>query len=139
MHVNRRRIYVEWGHCDPAGIVFYPRFFEYFDACSAALFASVGIDVHAMQRSGEIAGIPMVGIEAKFLAAVRFGEEVVVDSQIARFGRTSFTIRHRLSQGDALAVDVLETRVWTEIAGDTPSGLRAAPLPGDTVARLSGP
>jgi len=23
---------IEWGDCDPAGIVFYPRYFAYFDA-----------------------------------------------------------------------------------------------------------
>ena len=28
----RRQLTVEWGLCDPAGIVFNSRFFEYFDA-----------------------------------------------------------------------------------------------------------
>ena len=29
---------IEWGDCDPAGIIFYPRYFEFFDAWTAALF-----------------------------------------------------------------------------------------------------
>jgi 4-hydroxybenzoyl-CoA thioesterase len=29
--VNRRQFMIEWGHCDPAGIVFNSRFFEFFD------------------------------------------------------------------------------------------------------------
>ena len=29
MLINRRTIRIEWGDCDPAGIVFYPRYFEW--------------------------------------------------------------------------------------------------------------
>ena len=42
MLINRRTIRIEWGDCDPAGIVFYPRYFEWFDACAAALFEDAG-------------------------------------------------------------------------------------------------
>ena len=42
MKKNRKEIQVEWGDCDPAGIVYYPRFFEMFDSCTNALFESVG-------------------------------------------------------------------------------------------------
>ena len=31
---------IEWGDCDPAGIVFYPRYFEMFDGSTTALFSS---------------------------------------------------------------------------------------------------
>ena len=30
---------IEWGDCDPAGIVFYPRYFAMFETCTTALFA----------------------------------------------------------------------------------------------------
>ena len=35
---NTRIIRVQWGDCDPAGIVYYPRYFEWFDACTILLF-----------------------------------------------------------------------------------------------------
>ena len=35
---NTRIIRVQWGDCDPAGIVYYPRYFEWFDASSFLLF-----------------------------------------------------------------------------------------------------
>ena len=34
---NTRRLRIEWGDCDPAGIIFYPRYFEIFDASTAHL------------------------------------------------------------------------------------------------------
>jgi acyl-CoA thioesterase FadM len=35
---NIRTVRIEWGDCDPAGIIFYPRYFEIFDASTALLF-----------------------------------------------------------------------------------------------------
>ena len=35
---NTRTVRIEWGDCDPAGIIFYPRYFEIFDASTAMLF-----------------------------------------------------------------------------------------------------
>ena len=28
---NTRVVRIDWGDCDPAGIIFYPRYFEIFD------------------------------------------------------------------------------------------------------------
>src|SRR5262245_13444018 len=41
--VNRREVRIEWGDCDPANIVFYPRYFAFFDASTAYLFEAVGL------------------------------------------------------------------------------------------------
>jgi 4-hydroxybenzoyl-CoA thioesterase len=35
---NRKTIQIEWGDCDPAQIVHYPRYLAHFDACTTALF-----------------------------------------------------------------------------------------------------
>ena len=36
----RRTIPVEFNHCDPAGIVYFPRYLAIFDACTWALFTA---------------------------------------------------------------------------------------------------
>jgi acyl-CoA thioesterase FadM len=43
MIVARRERRVEWGDCDPARIVFNPRFFEWFDAQTALIFETIGL------------------------------------------------------------------------------------------------
>ena len=50
MLVNKRTIHVEWGDCDPLGIVYFPRYFEFFDACTNALFERVGLPKQEMLR-----------------------------------------------------------------------------------------
>ncbi len=44
-----REVEVEWGDCDPAGIVFYPNFYAWFDASSHALLDALGFS-HALLR-----------------------------------------------------------------------------------------
>ena len=40
---NAISVKVRWSEADPAGIVFYPRFYEWFDLGTEALFESLGL------------------------------------------------------------------------------------------------
>jgi 4-hydroxybenzoyl-CoA thioesterase len=44
----------------------------------------------------------------------RFGDDVVVESEISKCGKSSFVVRHRLMKDDgmAMAIECFETRVW---------------------------
>ena len=112
MLINRRKIQIEFGDCDPGGIVYFPRSFEYFDACTHVLFERAGLPKQKMLRSYGIAGIPLVQAEARFLVPAQFGESVMVESCVARWGRSSFSVLHKLYKGSRLAVEVSEKRVW---------------------------
>jgi 4-hydroxybenzoyl-CoA thioesterase len=138
MLTNRRTITVEWGDCDPAGIVFFPRYFEWFDACTAALFLHAGFSKRAFLDAYGIVGFPVVDTRARFLKPSSFGDAVIVDSAVERLGRSSFDISHRLMRPEGLAVEALETRVWTTRASDAPHGLRSLPIPQEVVERLRG-
>lgn len=141
MFVNRRTVTIEWGDCDPAGIVFYPRYFAMFDASTAALFrAALGYDKFAMIRRFGIVGFPMVDTSARFLIPSRFGETIVIESMIARFGRSSFDVAHRLLRDDdALAIEAHEKRVWAGDDPDQPGNLKGMPIPAEVTDALSRP
>ena len=49
--INRKSIQIEWGDCDPAKIVYYPRYLAYFDACTAALFKKAGLPKWQMLKT----------------------------------------------------------------------------------------
>jgi hypothetical protein len=77
--LNTRPITIAWGDCDPAGIVFYPRYFEYFDACTGALFLrALGMPKPRWTALHGIVGIPMVDTRSRFSVPSVFGDEVVV-------------------------------------------------------------
>jgi 4-hydroxybenzoyl-CoA thioesterase len=137
--VHRRAVTIEWGDCDPAGIVFYPRYFAIFDACTAALFdAALGMKKIAWTAKFGILGIPMVDTRAKFAVPSAYGDEVVVESRVTAFRRSSFDVEHRLLKADgALGVEGFETRVWTARDKDDPKRIRSAPIPEEVIAAFA--
>ena len=77
----KRGVRIEWGDCDPAGIVFYPRYFEMFDSNTSALVElALGMNKFEAQRSLDFAGFPLVSTRAKFLIANRYGDDVVIET-----------------------------------------------------------
>jgi len=135
---NRKTIHIEWGDCDPAGIVYFPRYFAFFDNCTAALFEAAGLPKYDMIKNYGIVGIPMVDTRARFLAPSRFGEDVVIESSISEWRRSSFDVQHRLLKHDVLAVECFETRVWAARSGSNPEKIEACPVPPEIIARLGG-
>jgi 4-hydroxybenzoyl-CoA thioesterase len=136
MKTNKKKIRVEWGDCDPAGIVYYPRYFAYFDNCTAALFEAAGLPKQEMLKTYRIVGIPMVDTRARFLAASRFGDDVVVESTISQWGRSSFDVQHKLFKGDLLAVECFETRVWAVRSEADPERIESEAIPDEVMARF---
>jgi 4-hydroxybenzoyl-CoA thioesterase len=133
---NTRTISVQWGDCDPAGIVWHPRYFEWFDASTAALFAAAGLSKSAMRDTYRILGIPLVDTRARFIAPSKFEDELTIESTVLEFGRSSFQIRHRLLKNSDLAVEGFETRVWAVRHPNDPQRLRSEPIPPEVIARF---
>jgi 4-hydroxybenzoyl-CoA thioesterase len=133
---NTRIVRIEWGDCDPAGIIFYPRYFEIFDASTAALFErALGMTKFEMFKNLEFAGWPLVKTHARFLKPTRFGDDVSVETSVT-FGRSSFEIEHRLSLKGELCAECSEKRVWTIRDAN---GLKSHPIPQSVLAKLNAP
>jgi len=138
MLVNHKRLLVEWGHCDPARIVFYPQYLAWFDECTSALFAAAGLPIHTLFKSHGVVGVPLVDVKVRFLIPSTFGDELLAESTVAEFRRSSFVVRHRFFKASALAVEGFETRVWTAHDPGDPERLKSRPLPAGVIERLTG-
>ena len=131
---NTRTVRIEWGDCDPAGIIFYPRYFEIFDASTAMLFeAKLGFTKFEMFKRLAFTGWPLVRTQARFLKPTRFGDDVTVESTIA-FGRSSFDVTHRLSLNNELCCECSEKRVWT--VRDADGRLKSHPVPPEVLTKF---
>ena len=134
---SRRQLTIEWGQCDPAGIVFNSRFFEIFDASTWQLFeAALGIKPHELGTAFGIMGIPLVDVRANFLKPIKFGDVVDMTSRVSEFRRSSFDVEHRLLVGGELAVEGGETRVWAARSKGDPEKFGGAAIPGDVIAKF---
>lgn len=137
MFSHARVLTIEWGHCDPAGIVFNPRFFEYFDWSTALLLAAAtGLDKNNLLKAHKAAGIPLVDTRAIFKAPLRYSEEARIVSSVTGLRESSFDVLHKLYKGETLCVEGFETRVWT--AFDQDGRIRAQTLPDSVRAALAG-
>ena len=138
MMKNSRTVRIDWGDCDPAGIVFYPRYFAMFDASTTALFErAAGMTKFQMIKAYDFAGYPMVDTRGKFYKPTRFGDNVIIETAIVELKRSSFNIVHRLLKDDDLAVEGFETRVWVGRDPADPDKIKSKPLPPDLVERLT--
>lgn len=137
MLVNRRTLRIEWGQCDPAGIVFYPQYFIIFDTSTGCLFERTGLKPLAMRQKYGIVGLPVVDVGARFVMPCRFDDEVVVESEVGAWGRSSFTVRHRILKAGELALDGFEKRVWAAPHPERPDAIKAQAIPAEIIASLS--
>jgi len=123
MFVHRRDVQIQWGDCDPANIVYYPRYFAMFDDSTSIMFEAAGFSKQDIIRKYGLVGIPMVDTRAKFHIPSTHGDWITIESRIESFKRSSFEVIHRVFKGEALAIEAFETRV---LVGHHPRCRRAA-------------
>jgi 4-hydroxybenzoyl-CoA thioesterase len=136
MLTNTRKVRIEWGDCDPAGIVYFPRYFVFFDNCTVGMFEAVGLRKSEMLKQYDIVGFPVVDVHARFMIPSRFGDDVSVETTVAEWGRSSFKVQHRLMKDGVLAVEGFETRVWVGYDPERPGALKGQPIPRDVIERF---
>ena len=137
MLTNRRDVRIVWGDCDPAGIVYYPRYFEMFDTSTTALFErALGMTKYQFLKHYDSLGYPMVDTRARFLLPTRYGDDVVIETTISAIKRSSFDVQHRLTKDGELAVEGFETRVWVGRDPADPDRIKAKVLPAEIVGKL---
>ncbi|KQQ97532.1 thioesterase family protein [Massilia sp. Leaf139] len=95
-HTFAREVLVRFGDCDPAGIVFYPRYFEMFnnlveDWCAQGLGTSFR-ELHGERKLG----LPTVNVQADFLAPSRLGDLLRAELSVVKIGGASLTVAIRL-------------------------------------------
>ena len=108
-------------HCDPAGIVFFPRYFEMLNDCMEAFFATeLDWPWEALHGRG---AVPTAHIETRFTAPSKHGDHLILRLSILSVGRSSLSYRMTASCGDELRFDTQATLVNVNADG------RPAPWP----------
>jgi YbgC/YbaW family acyl-CoA thioester hydrolase len=124
---------VYWGDCDPAGIIFYPTYFRWFDAATWAFFASVGFSAKRMRAEGR--SMPLVAADCQFIQPAEQGDRCEVRSAIRRFGGKSFVVAHEVTRADGAVLSRgTETRVWGRFVKGTGSPLKGEVIGDDLKA-----
>lgn len=127
---------VEWGDCDPARIVYYPKYFTWFDAATRHLFETNGLMWDAISREHGSRGFPLVDARASFRRPARFGDVLEIETTLKRWGTRSFELQHIVRINGDVAVEGSETRIWGVDDAVNPEGLKAGRIPDAIKARI---
>ena len=134
--VNRRQITIEWGHCDPSGVLFNSRYFEFSDWSTALLFETVvGMNKSELMAKYS-ANMPLVDVRGRFIKALKLADSVEIASTIREFRRSSFDVAHQFLTAGEVAAETQETRVWCAIDSESPPNLKSLPLPRELIDRF---
>ena len=133
----KRTLSVEFGHCDPSGIVYNPNYFIWFDTAIHALLSGRQVGLRKLMSEYSLDGIPVANYKVRFLLPSRWGDELVIDSSVIGIERCAFSVRHRVLNRDALAVECTETRVCTALDPQHGERVGARPIPEKLLAALS--
>jgi 4-hydroxybenzoyl-CoA thioesterase len=136
MFVNRRDVQIQWGDCDPANIVYYPRYFAMFDDSTSIMFEAAGFSKQDIIRIYGLVGIPMVDTRAQFYIASTHGDWITIESRIESFRRSSFDVTHKVFKGKDLAIEASETRVLVGRDPNNPDRLQSVPVPAEIVEKF---
>jgi len=139
-------VVVRWGDCDPAGLVYFPRFFEMFHDAMERWFGDALGQPYEALIGGRKLGLPSVHTEADFSAPCRFGDRLEVELRVTAMGRSSLELSYRVrsasgGEGEGEGEGELRLRgrtvcVLMDLDASRPAHGRAVPWPDDLRARI---
>lgn len=133
------RITVEFGDCDPAGIVFFPNFFRWMDSASRHYFVQRGVPPwRDTERDWGVLGTPVVDVSARFIKPASYGDALAITTEVVEWRHKSFVQRHHVWCGTRLLVVGTEVRVFAARVEEGGVGIRAVPIPAQVRALCGG-
>jgi 4-hydroxybenzoyl-CoA thioesterase len=125
---------IRFAECDPAGIVFFPRFLEMMNDLTEDWFEQgLGVpfdELHFVRRYG----VPLVHTRVEFLKACRMGERLTLELEVETLGRSSIVLRIR---GRVGGEERLRLRHKLAMVTVETGRLRAMPIPDDYRERMA--
>ena len=121
---------VEFGDCDPAGIVWFPNFFRWIDAASRHFFVQCGVPSwQETEKTLGVIGTPLVDTRSRFVCAATYGDTLAVHTSIPEWRNKSFVQRYRVVRAEQLVMECEEVRIFAARREGNPAGIRAVPIP----------
>ncbi|WP_119156668.1 acyl-CoA thioesterase [Caldimonas tepidiphila] len=122
------KVAVEFGDCDPAGIVYFPNFYRWMDAASRHYFVHRGVPAwRETERRWGVIGTPIVDAQTRFLRPASYGDRLAIETEVIEWRGKSFVQRHRIWCDGKLLVEGTEVRVFA--AHREGGGIRAVEAP----------
>jgi 4-hydroxybenzoyl-CoA thioesterase len=131
------RVTIQFGDCDPAGIVFFPNFSRWMDTASLSFFMQCGVPPwRELEKTRGIVGTPLLEINTKFIQSATYGQRLTVTTHVEEWRAKVVVQMHRITRARADGTDDLicegrEVRAFVKRDEKDRDRLRAIPVPED--------
>lgn len=122
---------IRFSHCDPAAIVYFPRFFDLAHSTMEDWFAQgVGFSLPELIINRRI-GTPTVSIHGDFVKPLRMGDTLKFELSVTKLGNASVNLQYLGSKDDMEHLRIVQTLVFMDLDAG-----RAVPIPADVRPRI---
>jgi 4-hydroxybenzoyl-CoA thioesterase len=129
-HIHR--VDVQFGDCDPAGIVFFPNFSKWMDQASLAFFMAHGVPPwRELVKTRGIIGTPLLEIHTRFIRPATYGQTIEVHTTVEAWAAKTFVHRHVITRDGTVLCEGTETRAFCTRHPEDPDRIQAIPVPED--------
>ena len=111
---------VRFQHCDPAGIVFYPRYFEMINSVVEDWFEEVVHHDFNQLHVEPGTGVPTAAIDTQFHAPSQLGERLTFELRVQSMGRSSLTLQIVAYCGEQKRLTSDSTLVFVDLSSGKP-------------------
>lgn len=117
---------IRFSHCDPAAIVYFPRFFDLAHATMEDWFAeAVGFPLPELIIKRRV-GTPTVSIHCDFAKPLRMGDTLRFELRVTKLGNASAELEYLGLKDGTQHLRITQTVVFMDL-----DAARAVPIPGD--------
>ncbi len=123
---------INFGDCDPAGIVFFPNYSKWMDASSLNFFVKNGVPTwRELVKINGIIGTPLLEINTKFMMSATYGEQIQIYTSVKEWREKVFTHEHIVKRGEDTLCIGHETRAFCIKHPEDSSRIKIVPVPQD--------
>jgi len=126
---------IMWGDLDSLGIVFYPRYYEWIDACGHLFFESISLNLGDLWRERKII-FGLVETSSRYFKPGRYHQEIRIITTIDALEKKIVLLKHiiRGSRNDELLVEGSEKRICLDVSD--PENFQVIDIPPDIFSLL---
>jgi len=122
---------IRFSHCDPAGIVYFPRFFDLAHATMEDWFClALGQSLPELIRQRRI-GTPTVSVQCEFAKPLRMGDTLRFELRVLRLGNASVQLAYSGKKDGVEHLKMVQTIAFMALDGGS-----ATPIPDDLRERI---
>ena len=117
---------IRFSHCDPAAIVYFPRFFDLAHSTMEDWFTDgLGIALRELIRERRI-GTPTVKINCDFVKPLRMGDTLRFELRVSKLGNASVNLNYRGTKDGIEHLQITQTLVFMNL-----DSAKATSIPND--------